>query len=101
MDAAAKALPHGTLVSLLADHGEAIGVATFNPHTPIAARLLSRLADAAIDSDFIAARLRTALALRQRLVPVPFYRLVHAEADGLPGLIVDRYGEAVVVQANT
>ncbi len=101
MDAAAKALEPGTLVRLVAEHGEAIGVATFNPHTLIAARLLTRMPEAQIDADFLAERLRRALALRARIVPVPFYRLVHAEADGLPGLIVDRYGDAVVVQANT
>ena len=42
-----------------------------------------------------------ALASRERIVDVPFYRLVHAEADGLPGLIIDRYGAAIALQANT
>src|SRR5262245_42357079 len=101
MDAAAKALAAGTLVRLVAEHGEAIGVATFNPHTLIAARLLTRQPEARIDPAFFADRLSRALALRERIVDVPFYRLVHAEADGFPGLIVDRYGEALVVQANT
>jgi 23S rRNA (cytosine1962-C5)-methyltransferase len=101
MDAAAKALAPGSLVRLVAEHGEAIGVATFNPHTLIAARLLARAPDARIDSTFLADRLRHSLALRERIVDVPFYRLVHAEADGLPGLIIDRYGHALVLQANT
>ena len=101
MDAAAKALAPGSLVRLVAEHGEAIGVATFNPHTLIAARLLARAPDARIDATFLADRLRHSLALRERIVDVPFYRLVHAEADGLPGLIIDRYGQALVLQANT
>ena len=101
MDAAAKALPPGTLVRLVAEHGEAIGVATFNPHPLIAARLIARAPEAQIDAAFLAQRLRRALNLREKMVPAPFYRLIHAEADGLPGLIVDRYGDALVVQANT
>src|SRR5207237_6586566 len=79
----------------------AIGVATFNPHTLIAARLLARAPDARVDVAFFADRLTRALALRERIVDVPFYRLVHAEADGLPGLIIDRYGAAIALQANT
>ena len=101
MDAAAKALAPGTLVRLVAEHGEALGTAYFNPHTLIAARLLTRAPHAQIDAAFMAERVRQAEALRARLVPAPFYRLAHAEADGLPGLILDRYGDAVVVQANT
>jgi 23S rRNA (cytosine1962-C5)-methyltransferase len=101
MDAAAKALAPGTLVRLVAEHGEAIGTAYFNPHTLIAARLLTRAPEARIDAAFLAERLRHALDLRERLLPAPFYRLVHAEADGLPGLVIDRYGEAMVMQANT
>src|SRR5206468_12394605 len=93
MDAAAKALLPGTLVRLVAEHGEAIGVATFNPHTLIAARLLTREPEARIDAGFLAERVKHALALRERIADVPFYRLVHAEADGLPGLIIDRYGD--------
>ena len=101
MDAEAKKLPRGSLVQLEASNGEKLGVATFNPHTLIAARILSRDATAAIDEGFIAKRLQAALELRERLYPGHCYRLIHAEADGLPGLIVDRYGEAVSVQANT
>ena len=51
-------------------------------------------------SAWFAARLRTALALRERLFDEPFYRLVHAEADGLPGVVIDRFGDAAVVQPN-
>ncbi|MCH7860346.1 MAG: class I SAM-dependent methyltransferase, partial [Proteobacteria bacterium] len=60
-----------------------------------------RDADAAIDAGFIGARIEAALALRERLFDTPFYRLVHAEADGLPGLIIDRYDDVFVCQPNT
>jgi 23S rRNA (cytosine1962-C5)-methyltransferase len=101
MDAAAKALPPGTLVSLRTAGGDALGVASFNPHTLVSARLLDRDVKRRIDGDLLAARLESALALRRRLYAEPFYRLVHAEADGLPGLVADRYGDVLVLQLNT
>jgi 23S rRNA (cytosine1962-C5)-methyltransferase len=101
MDAAAKALPPGTLVTLRRADERPFGVATFNPHTLIAARLLDRDAGRAINRRFFARRLERALRLRDHLYGAPYYRLVHAEADGLPGLVVDRFGGVLVVQANT
>src|SRR5439155_1659284 len=55
----------------------------------------------AIDGAFFAARLARAAALRDRLFDRPFYRLVHAEADALPGLVIDRFDDVCVVQPNT
>jgi 23S rRNA (cytosine1962-C5)-methyltransferase len=101
MDAAAKALPPGSVVRLVSSNGEFLGIAGFNPHTLIAARVLTRDAATVIDGAFVAARLRAALALREKLHPGGFYRLVHAEADGLPGVIVDRYDDVLAVQLNT
>jgi 23S rRNA (cytosine1962-C5)-methyltransferase len=101
MTADAKALPPGGLVRLEGDHRFRHGVWQFNPHTLIAARRLSHDPAAAIDAGWLRERLAAALALRDRLYAAPFYRLVHAEADGLPGLVVDRYGDALAVQANT
>ena len=100
MDAAAKALPHGTLVTLRRADEHPLGVAMFNPHTLFAARLLDRDAARPIGRRFFVRRLERALRLRERLYGRPYYRLVHAEADGLPGLVVDRFGEVLVVQAN-
>lgn len=100
MDAAAKALPPGTLVRLLRADGEALALAFFNPHPLIAARVLTRSLDATIDASFLAARLERARTLRDRLYERPFYRLIHAEADGFPGTVVDRYGGLVVAQVN-
>ena len=96
-----KALPAGTVVRVLADDGRALGTALFNPHSLISARLVDREPEAVIDRAFLAARLARALALRERLIDVPHYRLVHAEADGLPGTVVDRFGDVAVVQINT
>lgn len=101
MSPEARALPPGSLVRLIDAGSEVLGIATFNPHSLIAARILTRVADEAIDGAFIESRLKSALALRDRLFPVPHYRLVHAEADGLPGLIIDRFGDVLTVQANT
>jgi 23S rRNA (cytosine1962-C5)-methyltransferase len=100
MDAAAKALPLGATVRLQAADGRVLGTAMFNPRTLIAARLWSRDAAAAVDRAFLAARLKQAQALREKLFQAPFYRLVHAEADGLPGTVIDRYGDTLAVQVN-
>jgi 23S rRNA (cytosine1962-C5)-methyltransferase len=101
MDPRVRALPPGGIVRLAAASGEFLGLAGFNPHTLIAARIFSRAAGATIDRRFLAGRFAAALALRERLYPGGFYRLVHAEADGLPGIVVDRYGGTLSVQFNT
>lgn len=101
MDDAAKAVPPGSLVRLCDPQGHYLATAFFNRHTLIAARVLTRVEAVAIDTGFLAARLRHALAIRERLIGVPCYRLVHAEADGLPGVVIDRFGDAVTLQVNT
>jgi 23S rRNA (cytosine1962-C5)-methyltransferase len=101
MDAAAKALPPGGLVRVIDAGDEPLGVATFNPHSLIACRLLSRDPAALVDQAFIAARLQSALDLRSLLYDQPCYRLIHAEADGLGGLVIDRFFDAVTVEANS
>jgi 23S rRNA (cytosine1962-C5)-methyltransferase len=100
MNAAAKALAPGSLVTLKRADGRPLGVAMFNPHTLLAARLLDRDTAQPIGQRFLRRRLERALRLRDRLYRGPYYRLVHAEADGLPGLVVDRYGDVLVVQSN-
>src|SRR5258705_5199869 len=101
MDAETKAIPPGSLAILRAPSGEALGLVTFNPHSLIAARLLTSNPEATVDALFLGRRIAQAAALRDRLVGVPYYRLIHAEADGLPGVIVDRFGDALVVQVNS
>ena len=96
-----RRLPRGGLVTLVNAGGDPLGTAMFNPHSLVVARLLTPEPDAAVDADFLAERLRRALLLRERLVGAPWYRLVHAEADGLPGLVIDRFGDVAAVQVNT
>ena len=96
-----KALTPGTIIDVVDAAGSAVGTAMYNPHTLIAARLMTWHSFSDIDTDWLAAKIRRAAALRDRLYANPFYRLIHAEADGLPGLIVDRYGDTCVVQLNT
>jgi 23S rRNA (cytosine1962-C5)-methyltransferase len=100
MDEGAKALSSGALVNLRRADGSALGVGMFNPHSLLAVRLLDRDCGRAIDRRFLACRIERALRLRERLLETPYYRLVHSEADGLPGLVVDRFAEVLVVQAN-
>jgi 23S rRNA (cytosine1962-C5)-methyltransferase len=100
MDAAAKALAPGGLVTLKRADGRPLGVAMFNPHTLLAMRLLDRDTVRPIGRRFLLRRLERALKLREQLYREPYYRLVHAEADGLPGLVIDRFGPVLVVQAN-
>jgi 23S rRNA (cytosine1962-C5)-methyltransferase len=89
----------GELVRVLAHNDRALGLAYVNPQSLISARLLEtwKLPDTA----WFAARIRSALTLRERLYVQPYYRVVHGEADGLPGLVIDRYGEQSVVQIGT
>ena len=95
------ALEPGALCRVVDARGKAMGVAYANPRTLLAARLLTSNPKSNIDADWFANRIRSALALRERLYDKPFYRLVYGESDGLPGLIVDRYGEVCVVQMAT
>jgi len=100
MDAEAKAIAPGTPVTLTTAGGERLGAGWFNPHTLIAARVLTADSDSVIDRDFYVRRIRAALSLRERLYTEPYYRLVHAEADGLPAVVIDRMGDVLVVQLN-
>ena len=91
----------GSLAVVQSDRGKFLGYAYVNPHSLIAARILSRHAGFAPGQGLIVHRLRVALALRERLYARPYYRLVHGESDELPGLVVDRYGSTLVVQIAT
>lgn len=93
----------GGLVDVKSSTGQFVARGYYNPHTDIAIRILTRDSDEAIDYDFMRGRLRSAAALRQVFDPdnTNAYRLVNAEGDGLPGLIVDRYAEILVAQIHT
>lgn len=100
LDRRSKALAPGTIVELQDSERRPVAVAAANTGSQIAARALDRDPEAEIDADWLAAKLSSALALRDRLFDKPFYRLVHAEADGLPGLVIDRFGDALAIQPN-
>ena len=99
-DRRTQGLPAGTLAVLEDAERRALGLVTVNVKSRIIARMLDRNPDAVVDQAWFAARLARALDLRARLFDQPFYRLVHAEADGLPGVVIDRFGDAAVIQPN-
>ncbi len=91
----------GDLVSIRGADGRFIANGYVNPHSLIAARVLNRDQKRPPDRKLLFARVRQALALREKLYPEPFYRVVFGEADLLPGLVVDRYNDVLVVQLTT
>lgn len=101
MDEAAKAITPGAVVNVRGEDGRAFGTGYFNSKSLIAVRLLAEECDVAIDAEFFAARLTRALALRGAVFDKPFYRLLHAEGDGVPGLVIDRFGDTLTVQIGT
>lgn len=96
-----KALALGSLVRLADEGGKLLGTGYFNAQSLIAIRMLSTDPDAQIDTGFFARHLSRALALREALFDAPFYRLVNAEGDFLPGLTIDRFSDVCTVQVGT
>lgn len=99
-DRRTQTLAAGALAVLEDQDRRALGLVTVNTNSKIICRMLDRDPAAVIDQAWFAARLSRALSLRARLYDRPFYRLVHAEADGLPGVVIDRFGEVAVIQPN-
>jgi 23S rRNA (cytosine1962-C5)-methyltransferase len=89
----------GELVRVLAHNDRALGLAYVNPQSLICGRLLETWSIP--DVAWFVARMRAALSLRERFYSKPYYRLLYGESDGVPGLVVDRYGSACVVQIGT
>ena len=96
-----KAFESGALARVEEANGRAIGVAYVNPNSLICARIMSRDPAMQIDRSLFVHRFKQALALREQFYAQPFYRLIHGEGDLLPGLVIDRFGDIVVVQLNT
>jgi 23S rRNA (cytosine1962-C5)-methyltransferase len=93
----AGSAPAGALVRVVGERGRPLGFAFFSNRSEIRLRMLER--GETLPDDFIRARLAAALAWRKKIAPTAgAYRLVHGEGDGLPSLIVDRYGSYVVIQ---
>ena len=91
----------GQAVEVRSSRDRFVGYATVNPKSLICARLLSRDPGFLPGKSLFVHRLQVALALRQRYYPTPHYRLVHGESDGLPGCVIDRFGDTCVVQLST
>ncbi|MBL9050610.1 MAG: class I SAM-dependent rRNA methyltransferase [Tabrizicola sp.] len=99
-DRRTQSLPSGALAVLEDGERRPLGLVTVNVRSKIIARMLDRDPDAVIDQDWFAARISRAMAHRSRIYDKPYYRLIHAEADGLPGVVIDRFGDVAVVQPN-
>ncbi|WP_024850411.1 class I SAM-dependent rRNA methyltransferase [Hydrogenovibrio kuenenii] len=96
-----KSFEPGQTVTVEASNGKAIGVAYVNPNTLICGRLLSRSSKVVFNQAFLKKRIQAALALRELNFDAPYYRLVFGESDGLPGLVIDRFGDVFVAQITT
>jgi len=91
----------GALCRIVGDRDRFLGYGYVNPHALICARILGRDPKYPPGRSLIVHRLQIALELRKRLYATPNYRLVYGESDGLPGLVLDRYGDVVVGQIGT
>lgn len=100
-DTPVRTFAPGEHVQIESHRGQFLGYAYVNPHALICARILSRSVERRIDRSLIEARLDSALRLREWLYREPYYRLVFGESDGLPGLVLDRYGDVLVAQSAT
>ncbi len=98
----APSLPPGSVVDVVDAEGRFVGRGFWNGHARIALRLLSTDPDEAVDTDFIAARIARAVALRRDMLDLDAasdaWRVINSEGDGLSGLIVDRYADILVVE---
>ena len=99
-DRRTKKLKPGTVALLEDDARNPLGLVAVNPLSKIICRMLDRDASATINQAWLETHLEKALLTRRRMFRDPFYRLVHAEADGLPGVVIDRFGDIVVIQPN-
>ncbi len=99
-DRRTKGLPPGSLAILEDSARQVMGVVAVNPLSKIFCRMLDQNAETVIDQSWFATHISRALQLREQLYDAPFYRLIHAEADGLPGVVIDRFGDTAVIQPN-
>ena len=96
-----KGFEPGQPVQIEDAKGKWLGLGYVNPNSLICARLVSRDRGVALDESLLTHRIKVALALRERLYSAPFYRLLFGETDGVPGVVVDRYGDVLAVQITT
>ncbi len=93
----------GSTVDLLAPNGHFLARASYSPHSQIRARVWT-FNDEPVDGEFFRWKIRTAMEMRRKLKVESHtnsYRLIHGESDGLPGFVVDRYEDILVLQSTT
>jgi 23S rRNA (cytosine1962-C5)-methyltransferase len=100
LDRRTRAIEPGTIAVLEDADRAPLALVAVNPGSRIIGRVLSLDLNASIDHDWLTAKVKRVFDLRAQLYPAPYYRLVHAEADGLPGIIIDRFGDTAVIQPN-
>lgn len=100
LDRRTKSLEPGTLAELQDEGRTPLATVAVNTGSRIVGRVLGAPGMGPLTGDWLAERLSHALSLRETIYDQPFYRLVHAEADGFPGVIIDRFGDTAVVQPN-
>ncbi|WP_299350301.1 RSP_2647 family RNA methyltransferase [uncultured Shimia sp.] len=100
VDRRTRNIPPGSIAILEDADRRPMALVAVNPNSRIMGRVLDRNLEASIDQAWLAAKLSRAFELRSRIYDAPFYRLIHAEADGLPGVVIDRFGDVAVVQPN-
>ncbi|UTW44762.1 class I SAM-dependent rRNA methyltransferase [bacterium SCSIO 12696] len=96
-----KGMAAGAVAVVEDSRGNPLGVAGVSPNSLICARLYSRDPNQKLDTNFLHQRLQAALAQREQAYPGGCYRLCYGDADGLPGLVVDRFGDYLAVQLAT
>jgi len=100
MDRRSRKIDAGTLGILQDADRNDLGLVAINPNSKIVARVLDSNINTMINADWFRGKFQRALNMRSRLFDRPFYRLIHAESDGLPGVIIDRFDDHFVVQPN-
>jgi 23S rRNA (cytosine1962-C5)-methyltransferase len=96
-----ETIQSGQVVDFVRDKGDFVGRGFYNPKPQLVGRIMTLKPEENIERFFIYHKVESAIVYRDRIFGAPFYRLIHAESDGLPGLIVDRFGDVLVAQINT
>lgn len=93
-----KSFAMGQQVLVTGSNGKPLGIALMNPSALICGRIINRDVDHPLNKSLLVHRIKQALSLREMAFPEPYYRLIYGDSDLLPGLVVDRFGNYLVVQ---
>lgn len=98
---AAENIPPGTIVDFVRDKGDFVARGFYNPKPQLVGRIMTLKQEEKIEKLFVHHYIENAILYRDKLFGQPYYRLIHAESDCMPGLIIDRFGDVIVAQVNT